>query len=51
VELDTGREPDDDSRADEPNPTQEAIGDGEDVPVDVTWSGEDRAETGEDDSA
>ena len=31
------REQDEAPREDEPNPTQEAIGDGEDRPADVSW--------------
>ena len=41
------REDDQGPREDEPNPTQEQLGEGEDKPVDVSWSAEDWGETPE----
>jgi hypothetical protein len=41
------REDEQGPREDEPNPTQESMGEGEDKPADVSWSEDDWGETAE----
>jgi hypothetical protein len=45
--VDEEREDEQGPREDEPNPTQEAMGEGEDEPADVSWKEDEWGETAE----